>query len=117
MKKATWVLDYDYRTDKCYKRPGCAECEEPIGEDDDGTYRCYNCGEEVTPDKHMLKWFKDRDETKTEMWNCVKLDRDSPVNGCGGKKCVEVHFVRNPVNMKWEVAGGKCSKCGRTWIV
>lgn len=114
--RATWILEYDFRTDKCYKRPGCPECEEPIGKDDDGKYRCYSCGAEISPDKHMLKWFKKREETKTEIEDCIKCKKE-PVMGCGGKKCVEVHYRRNPVTLQWEVASGKCKQCGRMFIV
>ena len=106
--KSTWVLDYDSREDKCYKRPGCPECSEPIGLDEDGQYHCYSCGKVVeVEDPKMIKWFSDREGTKVEYSNC----------GCGGQNTFETHYVKNPVTLDWQVAFGGCSKCNMRFIV
>lgn len=117
--KAVWVIDYDYRKDKCYNAPGCPECREPIGMYEDGKYHCFSCGEEVeVADEEMIKWFNVRSETKIEYEDCPKITYKGKVtSGCDGKKCVETHYRRNPVTLEWEVMGGHCSKCGMRFIV
>lgn len=107
--KATWGLDYDYRSDKNYKRPVCPECEVQIVKDSDGQYTCLNCGKTIeVDDPVMIEWFKLREETKTDLRNCFC---------CGGKKCVKTLYVRNPVTLRWETASGTCSKCNSRFIV
>ena len=73
--KAVWVIDYDYRKDKCYNAPGCPECREPIGRMfGDGKYYCFSCGEEVeVTDSEMIEWLNIREETKTEYKDCPKI--------------------------------------------
>lgn len=109
MDKAIWVEDYDYREDKCYTAVGCPYCEESLL-GSDGDYYCPCCGNDIeVDDKDMLKWLKEREETKVEYEDCF--------TGCKSKGTVETHFVRNPVNMKWQVAWGVCKKCGQRFIV
>lgn len=108
--KAVWGTDYDMHTDRCYSRPCCPICKEPIFMYEDENYHCVSCEEIVeVDDPEMIKWFKDRSETKTEYEDCIC--------GCGGKGTVETHYRRNPVTLKWQVTGGKCSKCGMRFIV
>jgi len=108
---AAWVTDYDMAEDKCYKAPGCPTCREPIALYEDGKYRCLSCGKVVKPSEEMLKWFADREGRKTEIQDCPKII------GCGGKKCVEVVYRKNPITLKWEAAGGMCKRCGMKFIV
>lgn len=117
--KAVWGIDYDMRTDSCYSVPACPECQEPIRMCDDGKYHCFCCGEIVeVDDPEMIKWFKDRSETKTEYTDCPKITtKDGKTLGCGGVGTVETHYRKNPVTKKWQVMGGKCSKCGMSFIV
>lgn len=121
MEKAAWIMDYDYMTDKCYQRPGCAECQAPVGfEPDDGQYRCFSCGKALdVSDPEMKQWFADRDGVKVEMQDCQKFeDEERGISfGCGGKGCVEAHYVRNPVTMKWRLAWSVCRECGQRTIV
>ena len=116
---AIWYDDYDSRTDKLYKRPCCPECKAPIGKFLDGKYRCYSCGEIITvADEKMKNWLKLREETKVEFLNChvLKLPDGGQI-GCGGKKCVETHYNKNPVTLEWQTTHGKCKKCGQTFMV
>lgn len=105
--KAVWITDYDHRTDKLYKRPGCPECQAPVGSLG-GKIRCYSCGKEYELDNNMKSWTDKRQTTKTEWLDCI---------GCGGKKCVETIYTRNPVTLEWQVTYGKCIKCGAEFIV
>lgn len=116
---AIWGIDYDFRSDKCYKVPSCPECEEPIARYEDGQYHCLNCGEIVELSDDMLSWFKVREETKIEIQDCPKMTTKSGVHlsGCGGKNCMEIHYRRNPVTLKWEQAFGFCKECGTRFIV
>jgi hypothetical protein len=61
----------------------------------------------------MLEWFKIRRETRVRMPDCFPVE----MKGCGGKKCVETHYMRNPITLKWQVMGGKCKKCGMEFII
>lgn len=106
---AVWITDYDYSTDKCFKRPGCPECKEPVLKDEDGLYYCVSCGKAVdVTDEKKKAWFEKRAVKKIEYWACI---------GCGGEKTMEVHFRKNPANLKWQPAYGRCIKCGARWIV
>ena len=108
-RAAIWGMDYDMHNDKCYDRPVCPDCKEPFGVFEDGTYRCYACGEVVSiEDPEMIKWFEDRAGTKTEIMDCFT---------CGGKECVEARMRKNPVTLDWETTGGQCSNCGMQFIV
>lgn len=114
---AVWGTDYDYITDECYKRPCCPECEEPIGLDD-GVYRCFSCGKEVeVNDPEMLEWLERRSKVKIVMRDCPEHEYKGKKMGCGGKRCVETHMMRNPVTLEWQERGGVCTRCGRRWIV
>lgn len=116
--KAEWILDYDYQTDKTYNRPGCPECNAPIFPDEDGKYVCMSCGEEYAVDESMRKWIEERSGEKIEMRDCKKYELgDGKTVGCGGKGCVETHYVRNNVTMKWRMAWGECTKCGMRFMV
>ena len=122
--KAIWGMDYDMREDKCYKRPVCPICEEPFGKIyDDNEYHCFSCGRIIeVDDPDMKKWIEDREEKKTEIEDCfpetVDLKNGEVMKmGCGGKKCMEVHYRRNPVTLEWEQMGGRCTKCGMRFIV
>ena len=106
---ASWILDYDHITDKNYYRPGCPDCNAPVGMNEDGKYHCYSCGKtyEVT-DPKMMDWLSVRSETKKEIGNCFH---------CNGKNCVHSMLVRNPVTLEWQNAWGECSECGMRYIV
>ena len=108
--KATWGADYDYRTDKMFKRPCCPACYVPIEKEEDGKYRCFSCNEvvEVT-DPEMVKWFADREGEKVEMRDCIF--------GCGGKGTVEAHLYKNDVTLEWKFSWSVCSKCGARIMV
>jgi hypothetical protein len=115
--KAIWGLDYDYRTDKCYKRPMCPECDAPILKDGD-EYKCISCGQPAEVEPFMIVWIENRNETKVTMEDCHQFNLpDGGKIGCGGKACVETHYVRNPVTLEWQTAWGQCSKCGKRFIV
>lgn len=107
--KAIWGMDYDYISDKCYNRPMCPKCDAPVVRFNDGNYKCVSCRKKVNvTDSEMLKWLADREETKVEMMDCFR---------CGGKTCVETHFVKNKVTLEWQTAGGECKNCGMRFIV
>ena len=108
-KKAKWVLEYDMHNDKCYKCPGCAECEAPVAKFGDGKYHCFSCGEVVDIDDEMAKWFAEREETKEEQRDCNF--------GCGGKGTMRIQYIKNPVTLEWQTAYGYCTKCGMKFIV
>ena len=115
---AVWVTDYDFRTNKCFKRPGCPKCKEPAFEYEEGVYRCVSCGEVVDiVNNKMKKWIADRKETKTEYQDCPKWEHEGKTFGCGGEKTMEVHYMRNPVTLKWQSMGGCCKNCGMRWLV
>lgn len=117
---AIWATDYDMHTDSCYQRPSCPECREPIGLREDNKYHCFACGEVVeVKDSKMLAWFQEREETKVELEDCPKIiSKDGEhLSGCGGKKCVETLYVKNPVTLKWEARAGRCKNCGTSFIV
>lgn len=113
--QAVWGMDYDFREDKCYKRPSCPECAEPIGQTgDDDSYYCYSCGKKVeVTDKEMQEWFRVRRETKVEISDCFPV----MMKGCGGKKCVKAHYIRNPITLNWQLMGGRCEKCGMEFLI
>lgn len=121
--KAIWDLDYDMHEDMTYRCPCCPKCRMPIGKFGDGNYHCFSCGEIVEVDNlYMKKWLADREETKVESEDCMP---DSEIEirgqkfkmGCGGKGTVKVTYVKNPITLEWRAAGGKCEKCGMSWIV
>lgn len=119
--KAEWISEYDMHTDSAYKCPGCRKCYAPVFKMDDDKYHCCSCGEEAELDDDMREYFGEREETKTEIQNCDKIEWDDKNGhhsiGCGGKDCVEVHYKKNPVTLKWQAMGGKCSKCGTRFII
>ena len=102
--KAEWILDYDHTTDKCYKRPGCPECQAPVGEDG----KCFSCGVQYALDDEMTAWFNDMSQSKTEITKCWK---------CGEDNCLETMYYKNPVSREWQAANGICRKCGMRFIV
>ncbi|MBR2800327.1 MAG: hypothetical protein IKE04_05570 [Oscillospiraceae bacterium] len=105
--RAEWILDYDYVSDECYKRPGCPKCNAPITLSPDGKCYCVSCGKLTKADEGMMKWLRERAERKVESMKCLV---------CGSNEC-ETHMVRNNVTMKWQVAWGECRKCGARFIV
>lgn len=122
--QAKWGMDYDMHEDKCYKIPVCPLCEAPFGKIyDDDEYHCFSCGKIIeVDDPRMKEWIAEREGTKTELEDCfpakVKMKNGEVIKmGCGGKKCMEVHYRKNPVTLKWEQMGGKCKKCGKRYIV
>lgn len=116
--KAIWGMDYDYKTDKCFNRPMCPECDAPICKNKDGNYECVSCLQPVeVDDAIMLKWLTDREETKVEMHDCPRITHEGHSYGCGGKACVETLFVKNKVTLEWQIASGTCTKCGMKFIV
>lgn len=104
--KAVWITEYDFRTDSCYQCPGCPECQAPVGSLG-GKIRCYSCGKEYELDNNMKSWTDKRQTTSTEMLICHKC----------GKKSMKTVRIRNPVTLEWQVAYGKCIKCGAEFIV
>ena len=124
--KAEWGLDYDFREDKCFKRPSCPKCNMehgcvPIFRTDD-KYTCINCGEEFELDPDMKEWIDVRSETKTEYTDCmpdkeVDIDGKKIKLGCGGKGTVESHYMRNEITLKWQLMGSVCKQCGQRIIV
>lgn len=118
-RKAIWGQDYDYRQDKIYMCPVCPDCKEAIHKCEDRKYHCFDCGEVVeVDDPEMIKWLREREEVRTEFRDCPRfvLD-DGTVIGCGGKRTVETHLMRNPVTLEWQVMGVQCTKCGSRFIV
>lgn len=116
--KAVWSMDYDYHTDETYNRPSCPECQAPVGKEDDGKFYCYSCGGEViVEDADMLQWLTEMDEERVEMRDCPRFEVDGMTFGCGGIKCRETHYHRNPVSRKWQTAWSQCKNCGARTIV
>lgn len=122
--KAVWGLDYDWRKDKCFKRPMCPVCDAPFGKiADDNEYHCFSCGRIIeVDDPDMKKWIADREGTKTEMHDCfpesIETEDGEVIKmGCGGKGCMKIYYHKNPVTLKWEEMGGKCEKCGVEFMV
>ena len=111
--------EYDMPNDRCYKCPNCPKCKVPIWKYEDEQYHCLSCGEIVEIDEEMREWFTVREETKIEIKDCphFELADGSHSMGCGGKNCVETHYGRNPVTLEWQVLGGKCRKCGMSFLV
>ena len=109
MKKAAWIIDYDMYEDKTYQRPGCPDCNAPMGEKEDGKYYCFSCGQELSvEDEKMLAWYEEMSELHIEYEDCL---------WCDGKKSVKLWQRRNPVSKKWQTAHGECSICGTSFIV
>lgn len=124
--KAEWQTDYDFHEDKCFKRPCCPECCKEYGDGvpiikDGDIYRCINCGEEFDLDPDMKEWIDKRSETKTEYADCPKVEFEHDGKkmsfGCGGKSCVEQHYIRNPITLEWRLAGSVCKNCKQRIIV
>lgn len=115
--KAEWGLDYDYTTDETFLRPSCPTCSFPVIRAMDGDYHCPACGLMLDLDEEMLKWLEEREGEKIEMTDCPKFVYKGHVSGCGGKGCVETHYIRNPVTLEWRTAWGKCLSCGSSFIV
>lgn len=121
--KAVWVNDYEWRTDKIFKCPGCPRCHEPAYKYYDDKYHCVSCGKIVSvTDPEMIEYFKIREERKTEIWDCpVHEGKDTQGrlvrHGCGGIGTMEVYMMRNPVTLEWQPMGGHCNQCGMDWIV
>ena len=101
---AAWILDYDHVTDTCYNRPGCPECQAPVGSDG----ICFSCQKKYELDDAMMVWLNATNEEKVEKGDCIK---------CGGKGTMEKHFIRNAVTLEWQTAYGHCDKCGMKFIV
>ncbi len=120
-RKAVWAIDYLMHNDKCFDRPSCPDCKEPIFKNEDGKYHCICCSKVVTPDEKQLEWLKLREERKVEIQDCpeheFEFKGEKIKMGCGGKDCVEVHFRRNPITLEWQTAWGVCNNCGKRFIV
>ena len=121
MRKAKWLTDYDMHNDKCFDRPQCPECYAPILEHDEGEFRCISCGEQFELDEKMIEWVRERQGSKVEMGDCPAGEFEHKGKkiklGCGGKGCVETHYIKNDITLEWQVAWGECKKCGRRFIV
>lgn len=121
MRKAEWKTDYDYRTDKCFDRPQCPECYAPIFEHEVGKFRCVSCDQEFELDDKMKEWVRSRSGTKIEMEDCPDYEFEHKGKkikmGCGGKGCVETHYIKNDVTLEWQAAWGVCKNCGGRFIV
>ena len=115
--RAEWLDDYDHRTDKCFKRPMCPECYAPVFEEGE-KYVCVSCQQELEVDDDMAEWIWERNGTKVEIEDCfpAKMIFGKKL-GCGGKGCMEVRYMKNPVTLEWQVMGGKCTKCGMRCMV
>ena len=115
---AIWSTDYDYSTDKLYRRPCCPKCEVPIGKQEDGQYHCFSCQEVVSvTDPDMIQWLKDSEDEKIELSDCPRFDLGEIVYGCGGKNTVERHYYRNHVTKEWQFGWSICQKCGARTMV
>lgn len=108
LKKAIWIPDYDFHSDKTYICPGCADCREPIIQKKNGKCFCISCEEETVPDDKMKKWLEERSRTKIEWEDCLI---------CEGKRCVETNYVVNKVTLEWQEVFGNCRRCGASFIV
>lgn len=105
--KAIWGHEYDWRKDEIYDCPVCPKCKEEVGKIK-GKYICFACGQEVEIPEDMIDWLKIREETKTETTDCYR---------CGGKDCLESHYMRNPVSLEWQLMNSVCKSCGMKVIV
>lgn len=104
--KATWEMDYDYRTDKCYKAPMHKECDAPIVLNE-GLYLCIGCGKEAEIDDKMKQWIDERHGTRTETQTCVNCKNNT----------MKIYYYKNHANKKWQVGSGECTSCGMRFIV
>lgn len=121
MRKAKWLTDYDMHNDKCFDRPQCPDCYAPILEHDAGEFRCVSCGELFELDESMTEWVRSRQGSKITFEDCpdyeFEFKGEKIKMGCGGTGCVETHYIKNDVTLKWQVAWGVCKNCGRKFIV
>ena len=126
--EAVWGHDYDLHHDQIYKRPCCPKCLAPIIKNADGKYACVSCGKVCSVDDKMLEWLKEREDIKVEYVDCHEVKKrkgtmawlksvDSVIMGCGGKKCMKVTYVKDPITLEWRTAMGVCEKCGARFIV
>ena len=99
-----WGIDYDFRKDKCFRRPMHKECFAPVVLDE-GKYICIGCGQEMELEQDMVEWILDRSYSKVEKSECM----------CGGE--VEKHFMKNPITLEWQLCFSECKKCGMKIMV
>lgn len=102
MKKAKWGVEYDMHTDKTYTCPVCPECGFPVV---DLFGNCPSCGEKFILTVADKEWLNTHTGSKVEKETCPS---------CGGE--MEVIYLKNPVNLEWDVFAGKC-ECGMSFIV
>ena len=121
MRKAEWLTDYDMHNDKCFLRPQCPECYAPVHEYGQDEFRCISCHELIELDDEMKEWVRKRAGEKVTMEDCpdyeIEFDGKKHKMGCGGKKCVETHYIKNEITLEWQTAWGLCKNCGRAFIV
>ena len=121
MKKAQWRIDYDMHNDKCFDRPQCPECIAPVHEYETNVFKYISCHEVIELDDKMKEWVRDRAGEKIVMEDCPDFefehDGETIKMGCGGKECVETHYIKNDITLKWQTAWGVCKNCGRRFIV
>lgn len=87
----------------------CPKCDAPVVKFNDGEYKCVSCRKPVNvTDPDMIAWFAEREGTKVETEDCFN---------CGGKGCVETHYVKSKVTLDWVTAFGECKNCGMRFIV
>ena len=102
MKKAKWGTEYDMHTDTAYTCPECPYCGFPavnlLGE-------CPSCEKKFILNVAQKEWLNTHTGKKIEKEICPS---------CGKK--MEVIYLKNPINLGWDVFAGKCS-CGMNFIV
>ena len=99
-----WEIDYDFRKDKCFRRPMHKECDLPVVLDE-GKYICIGCGQEMKLEPDMIEWISNRAGIKVEHSECM----------CGG--VLESHYMKNPLTLEWQLCGRECKNCGLKIIV
>lgn len=112
MKKAMWGTDYDYHTDKCFKRPLCPCCVDlvPVYRRDKNrpnVAECISCSTEFELDEDMQKWLEPREEIKEETEQCFNCEQHTMI----------VYYIRNEVTLEWKTVYGNCENCGTRFIV
>ena len=111
-----WEIDYDFKKDKCFRRPMHKECYAPVVLDE-GKYICIGCGQEMELTPDMIEWISERAGVKIEHSDCEEWEFEGKKMGCGGKGTVEEHYMKNPITLEWQFCFSECKKCGNKIMV